>query len=229
MCRSAGSRSPYVAETAQYRLVSSAEHHAAVLHDLESRDHEERRQGVCLLEETSRSTTAGSGVGRRKGAAGSAGRRQVRSICACRGRAARHRQGLQSARRSPRPSTCSPASGSEPGSDVVPVGGSAQRSHRRLVLRRCSLPAGLRLRQQLAIGMHFFALSNTIEFAASSAARPVGRRSDSRARRRKIFDGLQFGSSTKIGDSVGMYQVTLQLPDSMRYLQFGAVTVILPS
>src|SRR5690606_18085955 len=45
----------------------------------------------------------------------------------------------------------------------------------------------------------------------------------------KIFNGLKFEIMyKKISDSVGMYQIELTLPDIMRYLQFGVVSIILP-
>lgn len=45
----------------------------------------------------------------------------------------------------------------------------------------------------------------------------------------KIFNGLKFEVMyKKVSDSVGMYQIELTLPDIMRYLQFGVVSIILP-
>lgn len=46
----------------------------------------------------------------------------------------------------------------------------------------------------------------------------------------KIFDGLAFEILyKKVSDSVGVYQIDLSLPNRMRRLQFGTVTIILPS
>lgn len=46
----------------------------------------------------------------------------------------------------------------------------------------------------------------------------------------KVFAGLDFEIMyKKISDSVGVYQMELTLPDAIRYLQFGAVNVTLPS
>ncbi|PKH51755.1 hypothetical protein CXF68_14150 [Tenacibaculum sp. Bg11-29] len=46
----------------------------------------------------------------------------------------------------------------------------------------------------------------------------------------KVFAGLEFEIMyKKISDSVGVYQMALTLPDSLRYLQFGAVSVTLPN
>jgi LysM repeat protein len=45
-----------------------------------------------------------------------------------------------------------------------------------------------------------------------------------------IFDGLDFEILyKKINDSIGMYQIDLQLPTAMRTLEFGAVSITLPS
>ncbi|MGG6231466.1 LysM peptidoglycan-binding domain-containing protein [Tenacibaculum sp. SDUM215027] len=46
----------------------------------------------------------------------------------------------------------------------------------------------------------------------------------------KIFAGLDFEIMyKKISDGVGVYQIALTLPDALRYLQFGAVNITLPS
>jgi hypothetical protein len=46
----------------------------------------------------------------------------------------------------------------------------------------------------------------------------------------KIFKGLKFEILyKKISDSVGMYQIDLTLPESIRNLNFGAVSIVLPS
>ena len=46
----------------------------------------------------------------------------------------------------------------------------------------------------------------------------------------KVLAGLDFEILyKKISDSVGLYQLNLTLPDALRYLQFGAVNVTLPS
>lgn len=46
----------------------------------------------------------------------------------------------------------------------------------------------------------------------------------------KIFAGLQFEILYKqVGGGVGLYRVELQLPDRMRYLEFGAISLILPA
>jgi len=46
----------------------------------------------------------------------------------------------------------------------------------------------------------------------------------------KIFDGLDFEIMyKKISDSIGVYQIDLTLPNALRYLQFGAVNITLPS
>ncbi len=45
----------------------------------------------------------------------------------------------------------------------------------------------------------------------------------------KVFNGLKFEIMyKKVSDSVGVYQIELTLPDIMRYLQFGVVSIILP-
>lgn len=45
----------------------------------------------------------------------------------------------------------------------------------------------------------------------------------------KIFNGLKFEILyKKISDTIGVYQMELQLPDNMRHLEFGAVSVTLP-
>ena len=45
----------------------------------------------------------------------------------------------------------------------------------------------------------------------------------------KIFAGLDFEIMyRKVTDSIGVYSLQLTLPDAMRYLEFGAVSVILP-
>lgn len=46
----------------------------------------------------------------------------------------------------------------------------------------------------------------------------------------KIFEGLDFEIMyKKISDSIGVYQIDLTLPNILRYLQFGAVNITLPS
>lgn len=46
----------------------------------------------------------------------------------------------------------------------------------------------------------------------------------------KIFEGLDFEIMyKKISDSIGVYQIDLTLPNVLRYLQFGAVNITLPS
>ncbi|MFN1215731.1 LysM peptidoglycan-binding domain-containing protein [Chryseobacterium kwangjuense] len=46
----------------------------------------------------------------------------------------------------------------------------------------------------------------------------------------KIFEGLDFEIMyKKISDSIGVYQMDLTLPNALRYLQFGAVNITLPS
>lgn len=46
----------------------------------------------------------------------------------------------------------------------------------------------------------------------------------------KIFAGLDFEIMyKKISEGVGVYQIELTLPDALRYLQFGAVNITLPS
>ncbi|MFT6502963.1 MAG: hypothetical protein ACJASQ_003095 [Crocinitomicaceae bacterium] len=45
-----------------------------------------------------------------------------------------------------------------------------------------------------------------------------------------IFDGLKFEILyKKVNDTIGMYQIDLQLPTAMRTLEFGAVSITLPS
>ncbi|NML68703.1 hypothetical protein HHL23_02665 [Chryseobacterium sp. RP-3-3] len=46
----------------------------------------------------------------------------------------------------------------------------------------------------------------------------------------KILEGLDFEIMyKKISDSIGVYQIDLTLPNALRYLQFGAVNITLPS
>lgn len=46
----------------------------------------------------------------------------------------------------------------------------------------------------------------------------------------KIFEGLDFEIMyKKISDAIGVYQIDLTLPNALRYLQFGAVNITLPS
>lgn len=46
----------------------------------------------------------------------------------------------------------------------------------------------------------------------------------------KIFEGLDFEIMyKKISDSIGVYQIDLTLPNALRYLQFGAINITLPS
>lgn len=46
----------------------------------------------------------------------------------------------------------------------------------------------------------------------------------------KVFEGLDFEIMyKKISDSIGVYQMDLTLPNVLRYLQFGAVNITLPS
>lgn len=45
----------------------------------------------------------------------------------------------------------------------------------------------------------------------------------------KVFDGLEFEILyKKITDDIGVYQLELKLPDSIRSLEFGAVSITLP-
>ena len=80
------------------------------------------------------------------------------------------------------------------------------------------------------VGTHFYALSSTLELKLIFND-PVlyGLRIGLAGPKAKIFAGLEFEILyQKISDSVGVYKIMLKLPDAMRYLQFGAVTVILP-
>lgn len=80
------------------------------------------------------------------------------------------------------------------------------------------------------VGTHFYALSSTLELKLIFND-PVlyGLRISLAGPKAKIFAGLEFEILyKKISDSIGVYKIVLKLPDSMRYLQFGAVTVILP-
>lgn len=80
------------------------------------------------------------------------------------------------------------------------------------------------------VGTHLYALSNTLELKAIFND-PVlyGLYIGLAGARAKIFAGLKFEILyKKVTDSIGMYKVMLKLPDQMRYLQFGQVTVILP-
>ncbi len=80
------------------------------------------------------------------------------------------------------------------------------------------------------IGTHFFAVSNTLDLKIIFND-PVlyGLRIGLAGPKAKIFAGLEFEIMYKmITESIGMYKLMLKLPDAMRYLQFGAVTVILP-
>lgn len=80
------------------------------------------------------------------------------------------------------------------------------------------------------VGTHFYALSSTLELKLIFND-PVlyGLRIGLAGPKAKIFAGLEFEILyKKISDSIGVYKIMLKLPDSMRYLQFGAVTVILP-
>ena len=80
------------------------------------------------------------------------------------------------------------------------------------------------------VGTHFLAMSNTLDLKAIFND-PVlyGLRITLSGEKAKIFEGLEFEILyKKITDSIGMYKIMLKLPDEMRYLQFGAVSVILP-
>src|SRR5262249_39831085 len=80
------------------------------------------------------------------------------------------------------------------------------------------------------IGTHFFAVSNTLDLKIIFND-PVlyGLRIALAGPKAKIFAGLEFEILyKKITDSIGMYKLMLKLPDAMRYLQFGPVTIILP-
>ncbi|MDB4921799.1 hypothetical protein [Mucilaginibacter sp.] len=56
-----------------------------------------------------------------------------------------------------------------------------------------------------------------------------GLRIEMNGEKAKIFAGLKFEILyRKISDSVGVYQMELTLPNAMRYLDFGAVSVVLP-
>ncbi len=80
------------------------------------------------------------------------------------------------------------------------------------------------------IGTHFLAVSNTLDLKLIFND-PVlyGLRIGLAGEKAKIFAGLEFEIMyKKITDSVGMYRIQLKLPDAIRQLQFGAVTIILP-
>jgi len=80
------------------------------------------------------------------------------------------------------------------------------------------------------IGTHFLAVSGMLDLKVIFND-PVlyGLRIALAGAKAKIFAGLEFEILyKKITDSIGMYKIMLKLPDAMRYLQFGTVTVILP-
>jgi LysM repeat protein len=79
-------------------------------------------------------------------------------------------------------------------------------------------------------GTHFLAVSGTIDLKIIFND-PVlyGLRIALSGEKAAVFKGLEFEILyKKITDTIGMYRAQLKLPDAMRYLQFGAVTVILP-
>ena len=80
------------------------------------------------------------------------------------------------------------------------------------------------------IGMHFFLMKGTLELMAIfNDPNLYGLRICLNGEKAKIFNGLEFEIMyKKISDSIGVYQLELKLPDKMRYLQFGAVSVVLP-
>ena len=80
------------------------------------------------------------------------------------------------------------------------------------------------------IGTHFYAVSGMLDLKAIFND-PVlyGLRIGLAGPKAKIFAGLEFEILyKKVTDTIGMYRVMLKLPDAMRYLQFGNVTIILP-
>jgi LysM repeat protein len=82
----------------------------------------------------------------------------------------------------------------------------------------------------LLIGAHFLALSGAIEVKLIFND-PVlyGLRINLVGEKVGPFAGLEFEILyKKVTDTIGVYKLMLKLPDSMRYLQFGSVTVILP-
>jgi LysM repeat protein len=82
----------------------------------------------------------------------------------------------------------------------------------------------------ILIGAHFLALSNCVEIKLIFND-PVlyGLRINLAGDKVGPFKGLQFEILyKKVTDTIGVYKLMLKLPDVMRYLQFGTVTVILP-
>ena len=82
----------------------------------------------------------------------------------------------------------------------------------------------------LLLGAHFLALSNAIEIKLIFND-PVlyGLRINLSGDKVGPFKGLQFEILyKKVTDTIGVYKLMLKLPDAIRYLQFGQVTVILP-
>jgi hypothetical protein len=80
------------------------------------------------------------------------------------------------------------------------------------------------------IGMHFLVLGATLELKLVFLD-PVlyGLRIALSGEKAKIFAGLQFEILyRRVTDSIGVYQLELKLPDRMRYLDFGALSVVLP-
>jgi len=82
----------------------------------------------------------------------------------------------------------------------------------------------------LLLGAHFLALAGAIEIKLIFND-PVlyGLRINLSGDKVGPFKGLQFEILyKKVTDTIGVYKIMLKLPDQMRYLQFGQVTVILP-
>src|SRR6185437_6249083 len=80
------------------------------------------------------------------------------------------------------------------------------------------------------IGTHFYALTGMLDLKAIFNDPVLYRlRIGLAGPKAKIFAGLEFEILyKKVTDTIGMYRVMLKLPDAMRYLQFGNVTIILP-
>ena len=80
------------------------------------------------------------------------------------------------------------------------------------------------------VGTHFLAVASTLDLKLIFND-PVlyGLRIGLAGPKAKIFAGLEFEIMyKKVTESIGMYKILLKLPDAMRYLQFGSVTIILP-
>lgn len=118
----------------------------------------------------------------------------------------------------------------KPTARVIPVGPGIPKERALVVLADTPKPPLFSLESNWLIGAHFLAVSNTLEIKAIFND-PIlyGLRINLAGAKAKVFAGLQFEILyKKVTDTIGMYKVMLQLPDAMRYLQFGQVTVILP-